>query len=336
MANRHSVTDEGDLRQYYAAIPNIVLQLGLNPFELALYVHFKQAAGDKGGVCWKSRATIARESGMSSGMVTKARQALEKKRPQLGGRPLIRVKEESSKTGGKPTVQVTITNIWGANFAKFSPSYHDVDTKHSTSPDDVQGVPPSLHDVDLALPPSQGDVDRETSGAPSYHDEQRHHTTLATSPHDHKEELLKKNPEETITPLARLLVFLETKNGVINRGKEAKAAKEILKHYTADQAEACYSHLAGQTWRGTAVTWTTVLPEIGTYLKRQDEPLRRTSPDAPFGYDKMGRKILSDDGRCYTFMGEDGTPTKRWHSFEAFAAERGIDPVTQKRIEKVG
>src|SRR5436190_23581930 len=105
MVNRTSVTDEGDLRAYYAAIPNIVLHLGLNPFELALYVHFKQAAGDKGGVCWKSRATIARESGMSSGMVTKARQALETKRRELGGRALIRVREDKSKTGGKATCQ---------------------------------------------------------------------------------------------------------------------------------------------------------------------------------------------------------------------------------------
>lgn len=168
MANRHSVTDEGDLRAYYAAIPNIVLMLGLNPFELALYVHFKQAAGDKGGVCWKSRATIARESGMSSGMVTKARTSLERPRLELGGKPLIRVKDEPSKHGGKPTCQVTVTDLWAVNMSKFSTSQYDIEV----------GTP------------SLGDV------ATSPHDEQRHHTTIATSPQDHKEELLKKNQEE--------------------------------------------------------------------------------------------------------------------------------------------
>lgn len=166
---KHSFADAGgDLRKYFAAIPNIVLTLGLNPYELALYAHFKQAAGDDGGVCWKSRATISRESGMSAGMVTKARVALEKPRLELGNVPLITVTEEPSKSGGHPTCAVTITDIWPINMSKFSTSPHD--------------VAPSYHDVE--------------AGAPSPHDQQRHHTTLATSPHDLKEKLLKKNSEE--------------------------------------------------------------------------------------------------------------------------------------------
>jgi hypothetical protein len=166
---KHSFADPGgDLRKYFAAIPNIVFTLGLNPYELALYAHFKQAAGDDGGVCWKSRATISRESGMSAGMVTKARVALEKPRPELGGMPLITVTEEPSKTGGHPTCAATITDIWPINMAKFSTSPRDLATSH--------------HDVE--------------AGAPSYGDGQRHHTTLATSPHALKEKPLKKNPEE--------------------------------------------------------------------------------------------------------------------------------------------
>lgn len=166
---KHSVRDDGDLQKLYAAIPNIVFDLGLNPYELALYAHFKRAAGNAlGGVCWKSRATIARESGMSSGMVTKARQALEVPRAELNGKPLIVVSEEPSKTGGKPTCRVTMTDIWAVNVLKFSTSPHDV-------------------------APSPYDVDQKPT---SPHDEQRHHTTLATSPHDPKEESLKKNPEE--------------------------------------------------------------------------------------------------------------------------------------------
>jgi hypothetical protein len=165
---KHSVTDDGDLRKYYAAIPKIVLQLGLNPYELALYVHFKEAAGDKGGVCWKSRATIAKESGMSVGMVTKARVALEMPRAEFNGRPLISVTEEPSKTGGKPTCRIAMTDIWGVNMSKFSTSPYDGATSYS------DGEP-------LAT---------------SYSDDQRHHTPLATSPHAPKEEPLKNNNEE--------------------------------------------------------------------------------------------------------------------------------------------
>lgn len=158
---KHSVNDSGDLRKYFSAIPNIVLQLGLSPYELALYVHLKQVAGDDGGVCWKSRATLARESGMSSGMVTKARQGLEKVRKELRGVPLIRVSEEPSKSGGLPTCRITITDIWAVNMTKFATSPHDVDTR-ATSPHDR---------------------------ATSYSDQ-------PTSPQRLKEKPLKKNPEE--------------------------------------------------------------------------------------------------------------------------------------------
>lgn len=166
---KQSVRDDGDLQKYYAAIPNIVFDLGLNPYELALYGHFKRAAGNKKvGVCWKSRATIARESGMSSGMVTKARQALEMPRAELGGKPLITVTEEPSKTGGKPTCRVAMSDIWLENMSKFSTSPYDIATSHD-------------------------DVEPE---APSHGAEQRHHTTIATSPHDPKEQSVKKNQEE--------------------------------------------------------------------------------------------------------------------------------------------
>lgn len=109
--------------------------------------------------------------------------------------------------------------------------------------------------------------------------------------------------------------------------------KEIRKPLKPTGRKALYSQLAklseteatSELWRSIERGWTGVFPK--------DE--KRVSPDAPFGYDKIGRKILSDDGKCYTFMGEDGTPTKRWHNFEAFCAEKGIDPVTQKRIGKV-
>lgn len=167
---KHSFADHGDLRKYFAAIPNIVFTLGLNPYELALYAHFKQAAGDSGGVCWKSRATIAREAGMSAGMVTKARQALERSRSELNGASLITVQEEPSKTGGNPTCAVTITDVWPLNMAKYSTSPHDVATSH--------------HDGEAL--------------APSPHDQRRHTVTLAPSPHDLKEKPLKKNQEEVM------------------------------------------------------------------------------------------------------------------------------------------
>jgi hypothetical protein len=155
---KHTVEDRGgDLRKYFAAIPRIVFRIGLSPFEFTLYSYLKDTAGES-GACWKSRATMSRETGMSSGMITKARQSLEKPRSELNGEALITVNEEPTKGGGKPTCYITITDIWAANVLANTTSPHDVAT--------------------------------------SLHDRQRHHTTIATSPHDHKEKEENKNIEQ--------------------------------------------------------------------------------------------------------------------------------------------
>jgi hypothetical protein len=231
---KHSVTDNGDLRKYFTAIPNIVFQLGLNPYELALYSHLKQAAGDDGGVCWKSRATIAKEAGMSPGMVTKARQALEVKRKELGGKPLIVVCEEPSKSGGHPTCRITITDIWALNMSKFSMSPHDVDPK-----------------------------------APSPHDEQRHTATLATSHKRLKEKPIKKNPEE-LPAHSRLMAFHHSNltGEIPDAGAQGKAVQWLLKQFTPEQCEAEYEKLRCEEWRTTPVTWLTVKKHIGADLAR--------------------------------------------------------------------
>ena len=230
---KHTFDDHGDLRKYFAAIPNLVFTLGLGPYELALYAHFKQAAGDNGGVCWKSRATISREAGMSAGMVTKARVALEKRRPELGGKPLVLVREETSKTGGKPTCQITITDIWPENMAKYSTSYSD------------------------------GEADSTSPG-----DEQRHTVTLATSPHAHKEKLLKKNSEEERdSPHSRLMNFHYQRIGKIPDPKaQGSAVKWLLETCTPEQAIDCYRSQLAERWRNGYVTWLTVKQGIGAYL----------------------------------------------------------------------
>lgn len=112
MAQR--VVDHGDLRKYRTEIPNIVFTLDLSPYELALYCLLKKTAGAD-GTCWKSTATLAKESGMSSGMVSKAKVALQAPIAVLG-KPLITVEEEPNKKGGKPKHCITLTDIWPENF----------------------------------------------------------------------------------------------------------------------------------------------------------------------------------------------------------------------------
>lgn len=120
---RHEVTDEGDARQYWTQLPNIVFEIGLKPLELVLYAHLKRAAGaSANGKCFKSTATLARETGMGAGTVSRTKTSLEAKRAVLGNRPLIRTREVVNPRGGKPFQEITITDIWKANTDRFTSS----------------------------------------------------------------------------------------------------------------------------------------------------------------------------------------------------------------------
>lgn len=118
MTNKHSVKDDGDPRKYYAAIPNIVFKIGLNPFEIALYVHLKQIAGED-GTCWKSTATLAKETSMGAGTISKVKALLAAPRPELGNKALITVTAEM-QNGGKANHSITITDIWPENMGELA------------------------------------------------------------------------------------------------------------------------------------------------------------------------------------------------------------------------
>jgi hypothetical protein len=127
---RQRATDQGDPKKYRTEIPNIVLTLGLSPYELALYVHLKRTAGGD-GICWKSTATLARETGMSSGMVSKAKLTLQSLFPLLR-KPLIKVSEETNPKGGKPNHSIIITDIWPENMNYFASSHSEADPATSS------------------------------------------------------------------------------------------------------------------------------------------------------------------------------------------------------------
>jgi len=135
------VTDRGDPRKYRTEIPNIVLLLGLTPYELTLYVHLKRTAGSD-GVCWKSTATLARETGMSSGMVSKAKLSLQRVFKPLTI-PLITVSDEVNQKGGKPNHSITVADIWPQNMSHFASSQDEVAKgpssphEHASSQDEV-------------------------------------------------------------------------------------------------------------------------------------------------------------------------------------------------------
>jgi hypothetical protein len=103
--------DESDLKKYRTEIPNMIFDIGLTPYEVALYGHLKRVCGaEKGGKCWKSVSTLSRETGMSAGRVSEAR-------AELARRGLIHMRQPKGPGTG---VTVTIVDIWPQNMVRYS------------------------------------------------------------------------------------------------------------------------------------------------------------------------------------------------------------------------
>jgi DNA-binding MarR family transcriptional regulator len=89
------------LHTYRTEIPNLIDEMGLSPFEIALYVHVKRRAGDS-GVCNENSRELAEATRMSAGQVSAAKR-------ELVMRGLIEVR----KVKGRDVI--SISDIWQKN-----------------------------------------------------------------------------------------------------------------------------------------------------------------------------------------------------------------------------
>lgn len=133
------VHDLGDLRKYRTETPNLVYDLHLTPFELALYCYLKRVAGaGVDGRCFRATERIAEETGMSEGMVSKAKKGLLRtNRPGLNSKALIRVEKDDTRPG-RPRDMITIVDIWPENFLFFAKQ-----SSPQSSPGELQSSPQS-------------------------------------------------------------------------------------------------------------------------------------------------------------------------------------------------
>ena len=192
----YQVRDEGDLHRYRTEIPNIVFRLGLTPYELTLYAHLKQAAGDN-GQCWKSTRTLARETGMSAGAICKAKDGLAASRSELSSKSLIVVRDESGSHGGRPRHSISLSDLWPENMAMRGKVNRDDPGPQSgpqAGPQTVipHGSPSSPHEL-ASSPHELASSPHELASSPH---------ELASSPGELKKELFikKERSEEEERP----------------------------------------------------------------------------------------------------------------------------------------
>jgi hypothetical protein len=99
---------------YRTEIPNIVFELGLDPYELCLYIFLKKVAGDY-GKCWHSSKKMADACGMKETKLKECKKRLSEKFNILNDQPLIKITERKKIDGSNSSNLIEITPIWRAN-----------------------------------------------------------------------------------------------------------------------------------------------------------------------------------------------------------------------------
>ena len=126
-------------------IPRVITKMGLDPYELSLYIHLKATAGDRGS-CFKSNKTLAEE------MVCSPRKLIEIKK-QLEDRGLIIVKKRINENGSPLPDLITIVDVYefklrpqfnkmGGHAPHAPPPMHHMHDPHA----------PGAHKQDLSYP----------------------------------------------------------------------------------------------------------------------------------------------------------------------------------------
>lgn len=120
---------------YRTEIPNIVMELGLHPFDLAIYIHIKRITGD-GGRCWKSKKNMSDLTGVSETRYKEGLKNLSLPFEKLGGLSLIKITTRKRNDGADAPNLIECVDIWRPN------GNHFRGVKIEGSPKNPRGSPP--------------------------------------------------------------------------------------------------------------------------------------------------------------------------------------------------
>lgn len=141
--SRQKIRLDGEPR-YFAMIPNMATD-DLNPFQLALYVHYKRVAGEN-GQCEEGTRTTAQKTKMSMGKVNTTRR-------ELAALGYIVLTEPATKNNPKETITIDIVNRWAENSARYDKKHgaaHEVNTNEGDDTSTVHVVNSTVHVVNTS------------------------------------------------------------------------------------------------------------------------------------------------------------------------------------------
>lgn len=106
------------IHSFRTEIPNIIFDLGLDPYAFRVYVEIKRIAGDRGG-SFASNAKLAERCNMSERKLIECKSILCQPFSQLGNKPLIIIEKRFREDGSPETTLITIEDVWVDNAEKF-------------------------------------------------------------------------------------------------------------------------------------------------------------------------------------------------------------------------
>src|SRR5271155_5242067 len=103
----YEFVDEGSLHHYRTELPNMIYDLGLDVYEIAVYGLLKRVAGDR-GTCFKSNTSICKQLGICIPKFIEVKKSLSEK-------ALIEIVKRHHENGSPMPDLIKIMNIWPQN-----------------------------------------------------------------------------------------------------------------------------------------------------------------------------------------------------------------------------
>lgn len=113
----YTVKTDNSNHQYFAMTPHIIYEIGLKANEIAVYGAIKRCSGED-GVCVKSKANLAKSSGVCPKTIFNIIQRLCQVNPILG-KPLLKSSTRHTENGDYDTNQIEVIDIWPENMEYF-------------------------------------------------------------------------------------------------------------------------------------------------------------------------------------------------------------------------
>jgi len=111
ITKENQVIDHDSLHRYRTEIPNILLDMELDPYELTLYLHLKRIAGDK-GKCFASNKHLEEKTKISHWKLIHSKRILVQK-------GLIKITTRKKTNKSADTSLIEIIDLWPYNFEHF-------------------------------------------------------------------------------------------------------------------------------------------------------------------------------------------------------------------------